>query len=47
MSGMVEFKDTSFIKHWLTNIDDTDKYGDVSVGLEDMQSKVSMESAKK
>lgn len=47
MSGMVEFKDKSFIKHWLSNIDDTDKYKDVSVGLDALQSKISLESAKK
>jgi hypothetical protein len=49
MSGMVEFKDKSFIKHWLTNIDpdEKDKYGDVSVDLEAMKGKVSLESAKK
>ena len=27
MSGMVEFKDKSFIKHWLSNLDGDDKYG--------------------
>lgn len=47
MSGMVEFKDTSFIKHWLNNLDSDDKYKDVSVNLEEMQNKVSLESAKK
>lgn len=46
MSGMVEFKDKSFIKHWLTNIDSDDKYGDVSMDLEDVQKKISLESAK-
>jgi hypothetical protein len=47
MSGMVEFKDKSFIKHWLTSLDDEDKYGDVTVSLQDMQDKVSFDSAKK
>jgi hypothetical protein len=47
ISGMVEFKDKSFIKHWLTDIEDGEKYGDVSVDLTEMQQKVSMESAKK
>jgi len=46
MSGMVEFKDKSFIKHWLTNLDETDKYKDVTVNLDEMQKKVSLESAK-
>jgi hypothetical protein len=48
MSGMVEFKDKSFIKHWLTDLDDDEnKYGDVTVDLQEMQDKVSFESAKK
>lgn len=47
MSGMVEFKDKSFIKHWLTNLEETDKYKDVSIGLDEMKDKVSLESAKK
>ena len=45
MTGMVTFKDTSFIKHWLLGSTD-DKYKDVSVDLETVQKKVSMESAK-
>lgn len=44
--GMVTFKDESFINGWLADIDEEDKYGDVTVNLEDLQSKVSMESAK-
>jgi hypothetical protein len=47
MSGMVEFKDKSFIKHWLTDLDDENKYGDVTVDLQEVQDKVSFESAKK
>lgn len=47
MSGMVEFKDKSFIKHWLSNLDAKDKYADVSVNLDALQSKISLESAKK
>ena len=46
MSGMVEFKDKSFIKHWLADIEETDKYKDVSVDLQEIQNKVSLESAK-
>jgi hypothetical protein len=46
MSGMVEFKDKSFIKHWLTGLDD-EKYKDVSVDLSTVQDKISFESAKK
>ena len=42
MSGMVEFKDKSFIKHWLSDIDENDKYGDVSVDLDAMRGKVSL-----
>jgi len=46
MSGIVTFKDTSFIKHWLLGSADDDKYKDVSVDLDTIQRKVSMESAK-
>lgn len=47
MSGMVEFKDKSFIKHWLSNINEKDKYKDVSMDLDAVRDKVSLESAKK
>lgn len=47
MSGMVEFKDKSFIKHWLTNLDEEDRYEDVSLDLEKVQDKISLESAKR
>lgn len=47
MSGFVEYKDTSFIKHWLSEIEDEDKYSAVKVSMEEIQGKVSMESAKK
>lgn len=47
MSWMVEFKDKSFIKHWLSNLDAKDKYADVSVDLDALQGKISLESAKK
>lgn len=46
MSGMVEFKNKSFIKHWLSNLDVKDKYADVSVDLDALQDKISLESAK-
>jgi hypothetical protein len=45
MSGMADFKDKSFIKHWLSNLDNDDKYGDVSMSMDSIQSKISMESA--
>lgn len=45
MSGMVEFKDKSIIKHWLNGIED-EKYKDVSMDMETIQNKVSLESAK-
>jgi hypothetical protein len=46
MSGMVEFKDTSFIKHWLSNLEDNDKFGDITMDLDAVQGKMSLESAK-
>jgi len=45
MSGMVEFKDKSFIKHWLNGLD-SNTYKDVSVDLSTVQDKISFESAK-
>jgi hypothetical protein len=46
MSGMVEFKDKSFIKHWLSGLEDN-KYKDVSVELTTIENILSLESAKK
>lgn len=46
MSGMVEFKDRSIIKHWLTSIEEEDDYSDVSMELDEAKGKVSLESAK-
>lgn len=45
LSGMVEFKDKSFIKHWLSDIESS-KYSDVSVDYEELQNKISLKSAK-
>lgn len=47
MSGFIEFKDKTSIKHWLSSLEDEDKYSDVSLDLEDVQDKISFESAKK
>ena len=47
MSGMVEFKDKSFIKHWLTNLEKENKYEEVELDLDKMKGTVSLESAKK
>lgn len=47
LSGMVEFKDKSIIKHWLNGLEEEGKYSDVSVDLESIQNKVSFEDAKK
>ena len=38
MSGMVEFKDKSILRHWMTNLDKK-KYSDVMVSTEEMVSK--------
>lgn len=46
MSGMVEFKDKSFIKHWLTDLDDKNKYEDVALDLDKVKGQISLESAK-
>lgn len=48
MSGMVDFKDKSFIIHWLSSLDKPkDAYGNVTVNLDELQEKISLESAKK
>lgn len=47
LSGFVEFKDKSFIKHWLDGLEKKGKYQDVSVDLDTVQEKLSFESAKK
>ncbi len=48
LTGMSEFKDKSVIIPWLSNLDDdNEKYSDVSIDLQEMQDKVSFESAKK
>ena len=47
MSGFVEFKDKSFIKHWMASLENKDKYSDVSLDLEEVRGKLSLESAKK
>lgn len=47
VSGFVTFNDKSVLKHWLSDLDDENKYSDVSVDLEEIQDKVSFESAKK
>jgi len=47
MSGFVEFKDKSLMKHWMASLENKDKYSDVSVDLDEVKGKVSLESAKK
>lgn len=43
MSGMVTFKDKNAIKHWMSNLDETDKYQDVKMGLNELQNKIATE----
>lgn len=43
MSGMVTFKDKDAIKHWMSSLDETDKYKDVKMGLDELQNKVATE----
>jgi hypothetical protein len=47
MSGFVEFKDKSVLRHWLSGFEEKDDYKDVSIALEEIQGKVSFENAKK
>jgi hypothetical protein len=47
MSGFVEL-DKSMIKHWLGGLGEGEgSYSDVSIGLDELQDKISLESAKK
>lgn len=43
MSGMVTFKDKNAIKHWMSNLDETDKYKDVKMGMNELQNKIATE----
>ncbi len=43
MSGMVTFKDKNAIKHWMANLDETDKYQDVKMGLNELHNKIATE----
>lgn len=40
MSGMVEFKNKDAIVHWMNDLSNKDKYQDVKVDMEDMNSKI-------
>lgn len=41
MSGMVTFKDTSFIKHWLSDLSEKDKFGGNAIAKESIENKLS------
>lgn len=48
MSGLVEFKDKSFIKHWLTNLDDdNDENKDFMLDYDSVKSKIELSDKKK
>ena len=40
MSGFVEFKDKNFPKHWMVDLDNNDKYGDVLVSFDSIAEKI-------
>lgn len=46
VSGFVNFKDKSPLRHWMRDLDDEDKYENVSIDYDEMQNKISFESAK-
>jgi hypothetical protein len=46
MSGMVTFKDKSVLKGWLADLEETDKYADVTMSLDSIRNKVSGADAK-
>lgn len=39
MSGFVEFKDKDFPKHWMRDLNEENKYGDMLIPLEDVEKK--------
>ncbi len=47
MSGFVSFKDKSVLKSWISDINEEDKYSDVKMSPEQLQSKANFEEAKK
>lgn len=47
MSGFVSFKDKSVLKSWISDINEEDKYADVKMSPEQLQSKANFEEAKK
>ena len=46
MSGFVTFKDKSILKGWLSDLEEKDKYKDVTMSLDSITKKVSGEEAK-
>jgi len=46
MSGLVEFKDKSFIKHWLSNLDEDDVNKDLKVDYDAIKSKIEFSDKK-
>mgnify|MGYP003326734221 CR=1 FL=1 len=40
MSGMVTFKDDSFIQHWMNDLSKDDRYADVKVDMDEMKNKI-------
>jgi hypothetical protein len=47
LSGMVEFKDKSAIKHWLSDLDANERFSDVKVDVDSVEDKINFESAKR
>lgn len=43
MSGMVTFKDKNALKHWMTSLDEPDKFKDVKIGFDELRDKISMD----
>ena len=41
INGVTKFKDTSFIKHWMTELE-TDKNSDVTIGMDNLTNKISL-----
>jgi len=46
MGGNTKFKNTSFIKHWMTDLNNVDKNSDVTIGMDNLTNKISLEDKK-
>ena len=44
-SGLVEFKDKSMLKHWMSVLDEGDNFADVKVDQKELEQKINLPTA--